>query len=143
MIPNSDITIYNKYTDSTRKEKYQRTVVSDVVWQDAKAIYVAGVGMVKANTALVMIPFALGANYLTPKAWQAAKSGKWTLQEGDVIVRGSVTNEITEAVITPVPVAAFTMTSLRALYENVVVITGVAAMDEGSAHLQHWEVDCK
>lgn len=143
MIPNSDITIYNKYTDSTRKEKYQRTVVSDVVWQAASSVYVAGVGMVKANTALVMIPFALGANYLAPKAWQAAKSGKWTLQEGDVIVRGSVTNEITEAVTTPVPADAFTMTSLRAMYEDVVIITNVSAMGEGSANVQHWEIDCK
>ena len=143
MIPNSDITIYNKYTDSTRKEKFQRTVIRDVVWQATKAVYVSGAGMVRANTAFVMIPFARGADYLAPKAWQAAKSGKWTLQEGDVIVRGIVTNEITEAVVTPVPADAFTMTNLRALYEDVVVINDIYAMDEGSANMQHWEVDCK
>jgi len=143
MIPNSHITIYNKYTDNTRKEKYQRTVIRDVVWQAARAVYVSGAGMVRANTAFVMIPFARGADYLAPKAWQAAKSGKWTLQEGDVIVRGIVTNEITEAVVLPTPVAAFTMTSLRALHEDVVVINNIYAMDEGSFNMQHWEVDCK
>lgn len=143
MIPNGDITIYNKYTDSTRKEKYQRTVVRDVVWQAASAVYVAGSGLVRANTAFVMIPFARGTAYLAPKAWQAAKSGKWTLQEGDVIVRGAVTNEITDAVVGPPAVDAFTMTNLRALYDDVVVITNVGAMDEGSPNMQHWEVDCK
>ena len=135
VIPNSDITIYNKYIDpATRKEKYQRTVVKKVVWQAAKAVYAVGAGMVRSDTATIFIPFARGAAYLNPHAWRAAKTGKWTLQEGDVIVRGSITTEISDA---------FTMTQLRAANDEVVTINSVAAMDEGSANMQHWQIGAK
>lgn len=135
LIPNSHITIYNKYTDpTTRKEKYQRTVVRDVVWQASKSVYAAGAGMVRLDTATIFIPFARGADYLHPHAWQAAKTGKWTLQEGDVIVRGSITTEISDA---------FTMTALRAANNDVVTINSVARMDEGGDNMKHWQVGAK
>lgn len=135
VIPNSDITIYNKYIDpTTRKEKYQRTVVKNVVWQAAKAVYATGAGMVRSDTATVFIPFARDAAYLKPHAWQAAKTGKWTLQENDVIVRGSITTEITDS---------FTMTQLRAANDDVVTINSVARMDEGSPNMRHWQVGAK
>lgn len=134
MIPNADITVYNKYIDSaTRSEKYQRAEVKSVVWQSTKAISQMRT-QTAANVALVMIPFERGTQYAAPKAWQAAKSGKWTLQEGDVIVRGIVTDEIT---------GAYTITDLRAEHENVVTIASVDAMDQGSSNSQHWEVNCK
>lgn len=134
VIPNSHITVYNKYIDTTtRAEKYQRTVINNVVWQSQKAITRAQ-EQVAANSALVMIPFALGADYLKPKAWQAARSGKWTLQEGDVIVRGVVAQEIT---------TEYTLTALRAVYDDVVMIVSVDAMDQGTPNVQHWEVGCR
>jgi len=133
MIPNGHITIYNRYFES-RLEKYQRTVIRDVVWQATKAVSGRSTGVLASNVATVFIPMARGANYLKPKAWQAAKSGKWTLQEGDVIVRGEATDNIT---------TEYTITSLRAEYEDVVTITSVDAMDQGSANVQHWQVGCK
>lgn len=135
MIPNSDITIYNKYVDPlTRTEKYQRTIVQDVVWQAAKAISRRSVGVISANVATILIPFALGANYLKPKAWNAAKSGKWTLQEGDVIVRGAITTDIT---------TEYTVTDLVNANEEVVTITSVDAFDQGSERMRYWYVGCK
>ena len=134
MIPNSHITIYNKYTDNTRKEKYQRTVIRDVVWQATKARSGQSTGLLASNVATIFIPFARGANYLRSKAWLADKTGHWTLQEGDVIVRGEATDEIT---------GGYTMTSLRAEYDDVVTITSVDAMDQGSENVQHWQVGCK
>ena len=123
-------------------EKLRAVLLSENMHLETEALLMFAAR--REHIELVIEPaLARGADYLAPKAWQAAKSGKWTLQEGDVIVRGIATNEITEAVVTPVPVAAFTMTSLRAAYEDVVVINSIYAMDEGSAHLKHWEVDCK
>ena len=133
MIPNGHITIYNRYIDN-RAEKYQRTVIKNVVWQATKAVSGRSTGVLASNVATVFIPMARGAAYLKPKAWQAARSGKWTLQEGDVIVRGEATDEIT---------TEYTLSSLRAEYEDVVTITSIDAMDQGSANVQHWQVGCK
>lgn len=131
MIPNGHITIYNKYIES-RAEKYQRTIIRDVVWQATDAISRAK-EQVAVNSALIMIPFARGADYQKPKTWQADRLG-WTLQEGDIIARGVVANEIT---------SGYTVSDLRAAYDDVVMIFSVAAMDEGSANVQHWEVNGK
>lgn len=133
MIPNGHITIYNRYFES-RLEKYQRTVIRNVTWESTKAVTGRSTGTLASNVATIFILFARGANYLKPKAWQAARSGKWTLQEGDVIVRGLATDEIT---------TEYTLKELRVEYEDVVTITSVDAMDQGSANVQHWQVGCK
>lgn len=131
MIPNVHITVYNKYIEN-REEKYQRAEVLDVVWQSTKAISRMK-EMTAANVALILIPFASGNDYAEPKTWRIDKEG-WTLQEGDVIIRGIVTDEIT---------ALYTITDLRNDHENVVTIVSVDAMDQGSPAVQHWEVNCK
>src|SRR3990172_5124000 len=131
LIPNGHITIYNKYIE-TRAEKFQRTVIRDVVWQAQKAIATTRF-RTPTNTALILIPFARGTQYAKPKAWQLDRDG-WTLQEGDVIVRGEVTDEIA---------GAFTISSLIAAYDDVVTIVTIDAMDQGSPNVKHWEVGCK
>lgn len=134
LIPNSDITIYNKYIEN-RVEKYQRVELTAVVWQATSAISRAK-EQVPANSALVMIPFAYGAYYLKPKAWQALadKTGYWTLQEGDIVVRDIVTEELD---------TEYTVANLRADYDEVLMIQSIAAMNEGSPNVRHWEVNCK
>jgi len=133
-------------------EKYQRTVVADVAFEARKAANVLATGgNIAANSARVFIPFARGANYLKPKAWQVltTKTGKWTLQEGDYIVKGAVTDEIhalipahgTDPIIPAVP--AFTITNLKTLYDDVLQVMSVDTMDMGSLHLQHWNVGLK
>ena len=66
-------------------------------------------------------------------AWQAltTKTGKWTLQDGDFMVKGLVTDEIG---------AGFTMTALKAKYDDVVMIKSVDTMDAGSSYMQHWQI---
>src|SRR5689334_8888606 len=130
MIPNAHITVYNKYIDpTTRSEKYQRSVVYNVVWQGVKAVSRAK-EQVASNTALILIPFASGNGYLAPKAWQALtnKANYWTLQEGDIIARGMLAQDIT---------TEYGISQLKAAYEDVVMVDSVAAMDEGSANVQH------
>lgn len=135
MIPNGHVTIYNRYFIN-RVETYQRTVVKNVVWEATKAVSGRSTGVLASNVATVFIPMQRGADYLKPKAWQAlvTKTGKWTLKEGDVIVRGEVTDNIT---------TEYKLSDLRAEYDDVVVISSVDAMDQGSPNVQHWEVGCK
>ena len=119
MRTNSDLTVYNKYIDpATRSEAYQRATIKAVTWENRKGgtVLTSG-GQIELDLARVFIPLARGATYLSPKAWQALddKSGFWTFQIGDVIVRGIVTDEITPAVtdpITQIITPAFTLTLL-------------------------------
>lgn len=134
MRTNTGATIYNKYIDpTTRSEKWQRAQLVAVMWENRKAANVIKSGLLAADQAAIYIPFSLGANYLDPVAWQAlvTKTGMWTLQVGDVIVKGLVSDEIT---------GAFTITSLKAKYDDVLKITSVDTMDMGSASMQHWQL---
>jgi hypothetical protein len=130
MRTNTAATIYNKYVTS-RIEYYQRTGILAVEWENRKAANVIKSGLLGADSVVIYIPFSVGAYYLKPIAWQAAKTGKWTLQVGDVIVKGLVTDEIT---------GGFTMTDLKAKYDDVVVISSVDTMDYGSLSMRHWQV---
>lgn len=130
---NAHITIYNKYIED-RSEKYQRTQISDIVWENRKAANkIASGGNIKADSARIFIPFGRGENYLQPKEWQtlATKTGRWTLQGGDFVVKGLVTDDIT---------SSFTITDLKKKYNDVLAISSVDTMDMGSANMQHWQV---
>jgi hypothetical protein len=148
MESNTPLTLYNKIAGT---ETYQRTVIPAVEWENRKAVNGMRSGALSSNSARVFISMALGTNYLKPKAWQAltTKTGKWTLAEGDVIVKGMVTDEIHAAVpysagppIVPA-VPAFTVTSLKNKYDDVLVITSVDTFDMGSEALRHWECGAK
>jgi hypothetical protein len=142
--------VYNKYIDpSTRSEAYQRTSIKAVTWEDRKGgtVLTSG-GQIELDLARVFIPLARGTNYLKPVAWQALddRTGKWTFQIGDVVVRGVITDDITGTVtdpITHVVTPAFTLSKLRAKYDDVLVISSVDLMDAGSLALRHWQVGAK
>jgi len=135
MKTNCQATLYNKYiVTATRAEAYQRTVLNAVYWENRRAVNrIASGGDIKADKVLVLIPFVLGTNYLEPIAWQklVSKVGKWTLQAGDMIVRGAVTDEIT---------GLFTMSDLKKKYNDVLSISSIDTMDAGSERVRHWEV---
>lgn len=134
MMTNCAATVYNKYVDpATRAEKWQRASLAAVYWENRKAANVIKSGLLAADQAAIYIPFSLGANHLDPVAWQAlvTKTGKWTLQVGDMIVKGLVSDEIT---------GGFTITSLKAKYDDVLKIASVDTMDMGSSLIRHWQV---
>lgn len=142
MRTNTALTLYNRYL-SSGAETYQRTVISRAMWENRKARNVLATGgNLRADQAAVYIPLSLGTAFLAPKAWQAlvSKTGYWTLQPGDVIVKGTVTDEIHEAVVGPPAVAAFRMSDLKAKYDDVLTITSVDTLDMGSASMQHWRL---
>jgi len=129
VIPNSDITIYNRYI-LNRAEKYQRYEVSDVVWQSTQSVTTK---FTAANLATVFIPFSQCDNYLPFKEWTYG-TDNWTLHEGDIMVRGIVTDEITDT---------FTLSDLRAAYNNVFTVTTIDEMNQGSLHMRHYMVGLK
>jgi hypothetical protein len=132
MIPNSHITLYNQYVDSaTRLPKFQRAEVFNCVWQGVNAI-AKFKEQVPANTILILIPFSSGASYSEPKVWQDGRDG-WTLQEGDIVVKGLVEDEIA---------GAFTLKDLYAAHQYVAQIASVAERGQGR-FTKHWEVQAK
>ncbi len=138
MRTNANLTLYNKYVDpATRSEKYQRRQIVGVTWENRKAANVlASGGNLTADQAAIYIPMQRGADYLKPVAWQGLpdKTSKWTLQAGDVVVRGLVSDELTEAL---------TVSDLKRKYDDVLIISSVDTMDQGSFHLQHWQVGAR
>jgi len=145
---NCTCTLYNKISGT---ETYQRVVIPEVEWENRKGVNGMKSGALASNSARVFVKKSLGANYVKPKAWQTltTKTGKWTLQEGDVIVKGTVTDEIHVAIPysagPPIvqAVADFTVTSLKNKYDDVLTITSVDTFDMGSLSMQHWELGAK
>ncbi|MFZ2196153.1 MAG: hypothetical protein WAV13_00360 [Thermodesulfovibrionales bacterium] len=136
MKTNTDMTIYNKYVVAG-VETYKRTQIIAVQWENRKGANVLRTGgTTAADQVAVFIPWARGANYLKPKAWQALadKTGKWTLQVGDFIVKGLVADEIGPG---------FLMSALKAKYDDVLAITSIDTMDQGSQVLWHWQLGAK
>jgi IMP dehydrogenase/GMP reductase len=135
MRTNANITIYNKYVDpETLSEKYQRHQIVAIAWESRKAVNVIrSGGYIEADRAALYIPFRRGEYYQGPIAWQALvdKSGFWTLQQGDFVVKGLVTDEISDT---------FTITDLSRKYDDVFTISSIDTMDQGSPHLHHWQV---
>lgn len=134
MRTNSDITIYNKFVDpATHSEAWIHNQVEDVIWEDTKAANVIASGLLEADRYTVYIPMARGENYHTPIAWQAMidKGTSWTLQLGDVIVRGLVDDDISDT---------FTISDLKKKYDDVAVIRSVDRMAQGSLVLRHWQI---
>jgi hypothetical protein len=144
MRTNCSCTVYNRYVVDGI-EYYQHTYVYDVAWEDRKQINtLATGGNISTNSARAFIPLARGKNYLKPKAWGAliTKTGKWTLAEGDYVVKGLVADEIHYAVVSP-PTAAFLIVDLKSKYDDVFQISSVDTMDAGSQSMHHWNVGLK
>jgi hypothetical protein len=141
MRTNAAITIYNRYIDaSTRTERWQRSQILGVAWENRKASNViASGGKISADQATIFIPMPGKATYLDPIAWQDLRSGHWTLQIGDIIVKGLVSDTLQPAVVSP-PQIAFTVSDLKAAHDYVLTISSVDPMDSGSYTMWHWKV---
>jgi hypothetical protein len=131
MRTNSNITIWNKYRVANI-DTWQQTQISDVAWEQRHARSQFD----SDDLATVFVPLARGDDYLNPRVWQAlsSKTGKWTLQVGDVIAKGLITFDLS---------ASFPLGVLKAAYDDVLVITSVDTYDYGSASLQHFRIGAK
>ena len=136
MQTNADITIYNRYFDTTtRTDKYQRTVIYDVFWEDKKAVNRLQSGVENADEVFIAIPFMYSSKkeYASPNDFASIidKTGHFTLQESDRVVKGEIDFEITGKV-----------SDLDKNYEAFTV-TSIDTKDFGSMHMRHWEVGAK
>ena len=60
MRTNADITIYNRYFDkATGLDKYQRTILYGVFWDERKAVNRLQSGLEDADKVTIIIPFAV------------------------------------------------------------------------------------
>lgn len=132
MRTNSDLTVYNRYIVDG-DEVWQLFHVLNVMWEDTKAVNILKSGLMSADSVIVFIPRLGRMSYVFPKEWVALtdKSGFWTLQPGDTLVKGLVTD-----VIGP----TFTISDLNRKYGDVVNITTIDRLDMGSPALWHWRV---
>ena len=137
MRTNADVTLYNRYINTATtppSEAWHRNQIENVAWENRKASNtIASGGRIKADQAAIYIPRERDAYYMEPRAWQAltGKGSQWTLQEGDIIVRGIVADGIS---------ASFTITDLKRKYNDVLTISSVDLYDNGSRALQHWKL---
>lgn len=136
MRTNADITIYNRYFDkATRLDKYQRTILYGVFWDERKAVNRLQSGLEDADKVTIIIPFTVitDKKYVAPKEFEKLqdKSNYFTLQEGDRVVKGAIDFEITGKI-----------SDLDKEYEAF-TITSVDTKDFGSLYMRHWEVGAK
>ena len=123
---NDTITVYNKYLASN-VERWKRTVLSGVYWNAVNGAVLRKTGAASADSVVVIVPRSL-QGYVKPKTWNALpdKSGAWTVQAGDMIVKGRIATEITRS-------AAKELSG----YDDVLTVTTVDDKDFGRlAHLE-------
>lgn len=140
MKTNCTATLFNKYVNpATRSEEWVSYLLGRVFWNNRKAANVlASGGQMSADQAAIFIPMSgrVMAEYLDPVAWSklVSKVGHWTLQVGDLLVKGSISETLS---------GSYTVSKLEKDYPNVMVIASVDERDFGSLSMRHWQVGVK
>ncbi len=124
MFPHT-ITLYNKYESDDYESGFQRTVLDGVLFIASKGTNADTTGIKDADAVKITIPMEGRTGYLSPISWDADRTNHWTMREGDIVIKGTVTDE------NP------TLQSLKATYNDVYQITTVDTFDIGG--LQHWK----
>lgn len=135
MFPKSittDITMYNKVIEDN-KVKWKYTQLTGVFFDEAKAENVRTSGITSADALNLVIPFDVEVigevkEYKEPKMFQENPLNAWTIQKGDMLVKGLVDMEI------------MGQDDLENNFEDVYIINVVDAKLFGSRHMWHWEV---
>lgn len=133
---NDSITIYNKVFDvETRLDKYQRTVLHGVFWDETGAINRIASGVRDIDEVTIVIPFTMEASrsFLSPDDFdkETNKKDYFTLKPEDRIVRGVHEFEVGEKI-----------SDLDKLFDAHVIVS-VDVKDFGTSMLRHWEVGAK
>ncbi len=95
----STITVYNKHTDKqTHVITWYRTVIPNCFWKYTGDKISIGKTMLETNNIICRIPIQenFKENYLWQTIPNDLKTNYFTLNSGDIIVRGEVTDEINE-----------------------------------------------
>ena len=126
MMTNTKMTVYNKYLDSfTHKTVFKKHLIENVFWDDSLGINL-NTGYENADKVNVYIPYDKNdlSDYRKPKQYNGIG---WTLQNGDLMVRGETDLEEVSGI------------KDLSTYE-VFVMTVSDNKDFGSPNMQHFEL---
>lgn len=146
---NDTITVFNARVDpATGGNVWTATVITGASWfmTDVSTVDASKGGLVAANKATIRIPTGAGfggKTYTDPVSYKAATSvtGLWTLQNGDIIVKGIVpASEIVtnNGVSGTVPIN-WTPAKLKLAYVDCVSVLGVTD-NRRAPKAPHWRV---
>lgn len=126
MYTNADVTLY-LYSKEGKTEKYIRTPIEDVYWEDVRQSTFLKTGQRDSTSVMLVIPLD-------------SLSGLMKFTQGrDLVVKGMVEDEID---CTNQAAMSNSLAALKKKYEYVTVTT----VDEklfGSESMQHYELACK
>lgn len=89
------ITIYNRYEDPTTNiVTWYRTVLNNCFWQNNFQLMKLGDVQLNSDSIICRIP--VNDKYVSRDIWETQLSNKFTLSQGDIIVKGSVSDTINE-----------------------------------------------
>ena len=126
MMTNTNMSVFNRYTNPlTKKVNFKKHLIDNVFWDDSKGVNL-NKGYDKADAVNVYIPKDKNdmSEYVNPKQYDGSS---WTLNNGDLIVKG----EVTETEVSGIKELSS--------YE-VFTITMVDNKDFGSSNMQHFEI---
>ena len=146
---NDTITVFNARVDpETGANVWTASAITGVSWYatDASTVDTSKGGLVAANKVIVRIPVDAGfggKTYTDPVGYRAAESvaGLWTLQEGDIIVKGEVPTSATTTVngtTTSTPID-WTPAKLKAAYADCATVLAVTD-NRRAPNGKHWRV---
>lgn len=111
------VTIFNKRWDKELdRDVWTRTVVRGASWHGKRAASVSDNGLQAASLYTVRIPArAMPKGYLHPDVFNAAQEAPdgWTVQSGDIVVKGEVTQDIQAAKDITKKIECFTVLAIR------------------------------
>lgn len=134
------ITIFNSYTDpATKYKKYLSTIITGVSWFGEAQALVSQDGLLSADLYTIRIPIDADfsdKSYLSPKEFEKIPNDKminyWTISQGDIIIRGAVTDSGDSA----------KPAKLEDKYDDVITILSVTD-NRNKPSAKHWKVVCK
>lgn len=126
MMTNTNMSVFNKYTNSFTKDiTYKRHIIDHVFWDDSKGVNLNH-GYDEADEVNVYIPKDKNdmSDYVKPKQYNG---NGWTLQNGDFIIKGEVVEDEVSGIKDLSAYETFT-------------ITMVDDKDFGSNNMHHFEI---
>ena len=146
---NDTITVFNARVDpATGGNVWTATVITGASWfmTDASTVDASKGGLIAANKASIRIPEdanAGGKAYTDPISYKAASSvtGLWTLQNGDIIVKGAVplTETVTVNGVSSTVAINWTPAALKKAYADCVTVLAVTN-NRRAPNAPHWRV---
>ena len=128
MTTNTNMCVFNKFTDENKNVVFKKHLIDHVFWDDSKAVNLNR-GYDNADDVNVFIPKEQNdmSSYVVPKQYKGLN--KWTLQVGDFIVKGDVREKEVSGI-----------KELTTKYDNVFTISLVDDKDFGSSSMHHFEI---